>query len=89
MMIFDMMKNLVLAFLFFQADADLGIIKTTSDQRENKNNINEFKNKIRNFSNEKFFVILMDEIKIQSNLVWDTHTGELIGYVDLGDTELN
>ena len=47
-MIFDMMKNLVLAFLFFQADADLGIIKTTSDQRENKNNINEFKNKIKN-----------------------------------------
>ena len=31
----------------------------------------------------------MDEIKIQSNLVWDKHTGELIGYVDLGDTELN
>ena len=31
----------------------------------------------------------MDEMKIQSNLVWDKHTGELIGYVDLGDTELN
>ena len=34
MMIFDMMKNLVLAFLYFQADVVLGIIKTTSDQRE-------------------------------------------------------
>ena len=56
----------------------------------NKNIINELKNKIKNFSdNEKFFVILMDEMKIQSNLVWDKHTGELIGYVDLGDTELN
>ena len=33
-MIFDMMKNLVLAFLYFQADVVLGIIKTTSDQRE-------------------------------------------------------
>ena len=27
----------------------------------------------------------MDEMKIQENLVWDKHTGELIGYVDLGD----
>ena len=56
----------------------------------NKNIINELKNKTKNFSdNEKFFVILMDEMKIQSNLVWDKHAGELIGYVDLGDTELN
>ena len=56
----------------------------------NKNIINELKNKIKNFSdNEKFFVILMDEMKIQSNLVWDKHIGERIGYVDLGDTELN
>ena len=31
----------------------------------------------------------MDEMKMQSNLVWNKHTGELIGYVDLGDTELN
>ena len=31
----------------------------------------------------------MDKIKIQENLVWDKHTGELIGYVDLGDIELN
>ena len=31
----------------------------------------------------------MDEMKIQENLVWDKHTGDLIGFVDLGDTELN
>ena len=31
----------------------------------------------------------MDETKIQENLVWDKHTGELIGFVDLGDIELN
>ena len=55
-----------------------------------KNIINELKNKVKNFSyNEKFFVILMDEIKIQSNLVWDKHTEELVRYVDLGDAELN
>ena len=28
-------------------------------------------------------------MKIQENLVWDKHTGDLIGFVDLGDTELN
>ena len=56
----------------------------------NKNIINELKNKIKNvLDNEKFFVILMNGMKIQSNLVWDKHTGELTGYVDLGDTELN
>ena len=53
----------------------------------NKNIINELKNKMKNFSyNEKFFASLMDEMKIQSNLVWDKHAGEFIGYVDLGDT---
>ena len=31
----------------------------------------------------------MDEMKIQSNIIWDKHTEEFIGYVDLGDTELN
>ena len=31
----------------------------------------------------------MVEMKIQSNLVWNKHTGELIEYVDLGDTELH
>ena len=46
----------------------------------NKNIINELKNKIKKFSDyEKFFAILMDEMKIQSNLVWEKHTGELIG----------
>ena len=28
-------------------------------------------------------------MKIHEDLVWDKHTGDLIGYVDLGDTELN
>ena len=56
----------------------------------NKNIIKELQNKTKNFSDvEKFMVLLMDEMKIQSNLVWDKHTGELIGYVDLGDIELN
>ena len=31
----------------------------------------------------------MDEMKVQEDLVWDKHSGELIGYIDLGDPELN
>ena len=31
----------------------------------------------------------MDEIEIQEDLVWDKHTGDLIGYVNLGDSQLN
>ena len=27
-------------------------------------------------------------MKIKPNIVWKKHTGELIGYVNLGDTEL-
>ena len=34
-------------------------------------------------------VILFDEMKIQENLVWSKHTGDLIGFVDLGDVNLN
>ena len=31
----------------------------------------------------------MDEMKIQENLVWNKHIGDLIGYIDFGDAELN
>ena len=31
----------------------------------------------------------MDEMKIQSNLVWKKYIGQRIWYVDLRDTELN
>ena len=52
--------------------------------------INELSCVVKNFTNqEKYVVILMDEMKIQEDLVWDKHTGDLIGYVDLGNTELN
>ena len=33
--------------------------------------------------------VLLDEMKIQEDLVWDKHTGELIGFDDLGDTTIN
>ena len=31
----------------------------------------------------------MDEMKTKENLVWDKHNGELIGYLDLGEIDLN
>ena len=56
----------------------------------NKEIFKELNEKVKYFTNiEKYVVLLLDEMKIQENLVWDKHTGELIGYVDLGDTELN
>ena len=38
---------------------------------------------------EKYGILLMDEMKIQENLVWDKHTGDLIGFANLGDVDLN
>ena len=32
---------------------------------------------------------IMDKIKVQQNLVYDKYTHQLIGYVDLGDPQLN
>ena len=34
---------------------------------------------------ERFVSIIFDEMKIQEDLVWDKYSGELIGFVDLGD----
>ena len=47
--------------------------------------INELKNKIKDFSDIECFMVIFDEMKIQENLVWPKHTGDLIGFVDLGD----
>ena len=38
---------------------------------------------------ERYVTILFDEMKIQEDLVWNKHTGELIGFVDLGDIDTN
>ena len=34
-------------------------------------------------------VSMFDEMKIQSNLVFDKFTGELIGFTDFGDPSIN
>ena len=50
----------------------------------------DLKEKTKEFSEqERYVAILLDEMKIQDDLVWDKHTGELIGFVDLGDPDLN
>ena len=56
----------------------------------NSDIVDELRNKIKRISeNERFVKLLMDEMKIQENQVWDKHNGELIDYVDLGDVNLN
>ena len=34
-------------------------------------------------------MLLFDEMKIRSNLVFDKNTGQLIGFTDLGDSTIN
>ena len=41
------------------------------------------------FDVQRYIVLLFDEMKIISNLVFDKVTGELIGYLDLGDPDIN
>ena len=56
----------------------------------NRDVVNELAKNVENFSEEeKYTILLLNEMKIQEDLVWDKHTGDLIGYVDLGNTELN
>ena len=58
----------------------------------NGENVSSFKEKVSSFSGvQRYVVLVMDEMKIQSNLFFDkvTCTGELIGFVDLGDPMTN
>ncbi len=41
----------------------------------------------RYFDFQKYVIILIDEMKLKSNLVFDEHSGQLIGFVDLGSQE--
>ena len=38
---------------------------------------------------ERFACLVFDKIKVKSNLVFNKYNGKLIGFVDLGDPELN
>ena len=41
------------------------------------------------FDVERYVVLMLDEMKIRSNLVFNKHDEELIGFVDLGDPDVN
>ena len=49
--------------------------------------------RLQDMTNEYFdierYVVSFDEMKIQSKLVFDKDTNELIGFVNLGEEELN
>ena len=52
--------------------------------------INELKVQTEGFLDvQRYVTLAFDEMKVQSGLVWDKNTGELIGYIDLGDSNLN
>ena len=56
----------------------------------NQENITRLKDMtIPLFDVQRYVVISFDEMKIQSDLVFDKHTNELIGFVDLGDEVSN
>ena len=52
--------------------------------------IKDLKQKTEDFSEqERYVTIFIDEMKIQEDLLWEKNSGELIGFIDLGDEDLN
>ena len=62
----------------------------TPQQGFNPQIIKDLEEKTRNFSDsERYVSILIDEMKVQEDLVFDKNSGKLIGFVDFGDEVLN
>ena len=56
----------------------------------NKENVQSLQAKVSSFTSiQRYVAVVMDEMKIQSNLVFDKVSGELIGFIDLGDPMTN
>ena len=92
MMTYVLMRKPKVAFLMLPSRRRLRDYKNDIRPQQGFNSgiINELSVMVQNFSQqERYSVILIDEMKIQEDLVWDKHTVDLIGYVDLGDTQLN
>ena len=52
--------------------------------------VDNLKKSTINYTNQqRYITIMFDEMKIRSNLVFDKNNDELIGFVDLGDPEVN
>ena len=75
MMILDMIKTMKLVSLVLPSRVQSGF---------NNVIIAELRT-IENFSEqEKYCVLLMDEMKVQEDLVWDKHTGDLNWICEFG-----
>ena len=56
----------------------------------NKENVADLHSKVASFGpTQQYVVLVMDEMKIQSNLVFDKSSGNLVGFTDLGDPVTN
>ena len=56
----------------------------------NKEVIHELKDQVENlFDVQRYVILSFDEMKVQFKLVFDKHTGELTGFLDLGDPDVN
>ena len=56
----------------------------------NNENLNALRKKAASFTgNQRYVVLVMDEMKIQSDLVFDKNSGDLVGFMDLGDPMTN
>ena len=56
----------------------------------NKENIENLREKTKSFSDvQRYIAVAIDEMKIQSNLVFDKFLGDLIGFMELGDPMTN
>ncbi len=56
----------------------------------NKENVETLRAKTSSFTSvQRYVAVVMDEMKIQSNLVFDKVSGDLVGFIDLGDPMTN
>jgi hypothetical protein len=56
----------------------------------NKDNVESLREKTSSFTTvQRYVAVVMDEMKLQSNLVFDKGSGDLIGFIDLGDPMTN
>ena len=56
----------------------------------NQENIDDLPRKTSTYSDlQRYVAFIIDEMKIQSNLVFDKYSGDLIGFIDLGDPMTN
>ena len=55
-----------------------------------KENVESLREKTSSFSPvQRYVAVIMEEMKIQSNLVFDKVSGDLVGFIDLGDPMTN